>query len=121
MFVVRILPIAWIFFAVNAWSADPNAEGSKEATGTATQQSGALGSRSIGKSETTPPVQDSVVQDSVVRDFKGAKQVCGDLTGEPREACEARAAATAESPRGRGGADPTGTGRAAAGESGASK
>jgi hypothetical protein len=115
MFLVRILPIAGIFLAANAWSADPTAGGPKGTVETPTGQS-ANQSSSKGKSESA-----GAVRNSVASDLETGKQPCADLAGQPRDACEARAAATAESPRGRGGADPTGTAGPARVESGPGK
>jgi hypothetical protein len=50
----------------------------------------------------------SPAQDGVTSDYKDGRQNCQELTGSERAACLARAAATAESPRGREGANPTG-------------
>jgi len=76
---------------------------------------------------TTPPASPpvppkeapgSATQGSIVSDVNAGKQVCGDLSGQAREACDARASATAQSPRGREGANPTGTGPGKPAESG---
>jgi hypothetical protein len=57
----------------------------------------------------------SPAQDGVTSDYRDGRQNCQELNGSERAACLARAAATAESPRGREGANPTGKSRPARG------
>lgn len=57
----------------------------------------------------------SPARESVGADFRDGRQQCDGLAGKELEACEARAAATAEVPRGREGANPTGQPKPSAG------
>lgn len=51
----------------------------------------------------------SPAREGVVEDLRDGQRQCHQLTGKERAACEARAAATAQTPRGREGANPTGS------------
>jgi len=96
------LSAIWIFMAASAGAAEPgSADGKTGAAGTAPAT---MPSASEKEGATSPK------QESVTSDVEKGKEVCSDLSGQPREACEARATSTAESPRGREGANPTGTG-----------
>ena len=57
----------------------------------------------------------SPAQPAVVEDLREGQRQCAELAGKERAACDARAAATAQTPRGRQGANPTGSGRPATG------
>lgn len=120
---VSILPIALICLSANTWAAGPDAGGSKATAGTS-DANFSTSARATAENGTESPARSGVtapVQESIVDDLKRGKQACSDLTGKPRAACEARAAATAEAPRGRGAADPTGTGNGAPSKSGGVK
>jgi hypothetical protein len=102
---------AWIFVAAGAVAATPGGAGSRQEergnpnTPAADQKAPAMGQEP--RKEQAPPR----VQGAVEADMRQGVQACAGLADQQaRVACEARAAATAEIPRGREGADPTGTG-----------
>jgi hypothetical protein len=107
--------------------ADPAAGGSSQATqatpaaGSSGQPAapgaGATGQSAAPAAGTSAPGNEappSRLQGSVEADKRQAEEPCNSFSGQAREACEARATATAEMPRGRQGADPTGKGNPAA-------
>jgi len=91
-----------IFMAASAGAAEP---GATDGTTGAAKTAPTTMPSTPGKEGPASPMQGPVSAD-----VEKGKQVCSDLSGQPREACEARATSTAESPRGREGANPTGSG-----------
>ena len=96
--------------ALAADAADGVARGEAgNATAAPTGQPGA-------KSDATAGSPRSPAQQGVVEDLRDGKRQCEGLSGKEREACVARAAATAQIPRGREGANPTGSTKPSAGK-----
>ena len=92
--------------AAAAVAAGPQSDSAATGSTPAARDAGAsMPSRDAGKKGGPQ----SPAREGVAADFKDGRQNCNELQDDKaRQACEARAAATAESPRGREGANPTG-------------
>jgi hypothetical protein len=97
----------WLLLAVPpaALAADTGKSDARGDAGRTTGASTTAGSH-VGESAGGPP---SPAQRGVAEDLHDGQRHCEELTGKERAACDARAAATAQTPRGREGANPTGS------------
>ena len=96
-------------------TAAATAAGPHAADNPAAGRGAAAGDATSARDASRPAGPQSPAREGVASDFKDGRQNCNDLAGSEREACVARAAATAESPRGREGANPTGKSKPARG------
>ena len=107
----QAIALVTMLLAMAATAAGPQSPGNPPAGGGAA----ASGKAAAEKDAPRSAGPQSPAREGVAADFKDGRQNCSDLAGSEREACVARAAATAESPRGREGANPTGKSKPAGG------